>query len=104
MFIPHRQTVKNLAVMLPFWHELIHQFNKVRTVRWFQQVDHLMQDNVIQAFPGLLGEFRIQAYRPGAGIAAYRNHSVRQTIMKMPLRAWACSLSSMMMQAGMPVP
>ena len=70
MFIPHRQAVKNLTVMLPFWHELIHQFNKVRAVRWFQQVDHLMRDNVIQAFPGLLGEFRIQAYRPGAGIAA----------------------------------
>ena len=76
--MPHRQSIYDLAVGLPLGHELIHQGHEARVVRRFEQVDHLVNDDVFEAFPRLPGEVGIQSDRARTVIAAtpFRLHSL----------------------------
>jgi hypothetical protein len=49
--MPDRKPVQCLAQGLPLGHEPIHQRYKVRVVRRFEQVNHLVDDNVFEALP-----------------------------------------------------
>jgi len=44
---------------LPFGHELIHQRHKAGVVRRFEQVEHLVDDDIFKAFHRLSGEIGI---------------------------------------------
>ena len=55
---------------LPLGHELIHQGHKARVVCRFEQMSHLVNNNVFEAFPRLSGEIGIQSDRARAVIAA----------------------------------
>ena len=59
--MPHWQSVEDVAVGLPLRHELIHQRHEALVVRAFEQVNHLMKDNVFEALPRLSGEISIQS-------------------------------------------
>jgi hypothetical protein len=53
--VPHRQSVEDVAVELPLRHELIHQCHKALVMRWFEQVDHLVDDNIFKTLVALSG-------------------------------------------------
>jgi hypothetical protein len=65
---------------LPLGHVPIHQIHEARVVRRFEEVNHLVNDNVLKAFPRLSGEVRIQSDGPGAVVAAtpFRLHSLNE--------------------------
>ena len=50
ILVPDWQTVECFAVGLPFGHEAVHESNEAGVVRRFQQVDHLVNDDVFEAF------------------------------------------------------
>jgi hypothetical protein len=50
--MPDRQSVQGVAVGLPLGHELIHQGHETRVVRRFEQVNHLVNNNVFEASLG----------------------------------------------------
>jgi hypothetical protein len=68
--VAHWQSVEDIAVGLPLGHELIHQGHKARIVSWFEQVNHLVDDNIFKTFQWLSGEIGIQSNGAGAIIAA----------------------------------
>lgn len=51
----HRQAVEELAGGLPLGHKMVHQGNEAGVVSGFEQVDQLVDHDVFEAFPGLLG-------------------------------------------------
>jgi IrrE N-terminal-like domain len=59
-FVPHRQSVEDVAVELPLGHELMHQLHEALVVRRFEQVNHLVDDNIFKTFDRLSGEISIQ--------------------------------------------
>ena len=54
---------------LPLRHELIHQRHEALVVRGFEQVNHLVNHDVFEAFPRLPCEIGIQSDRTRAVIA-----------------------------------
>jgi hypothetical protein len=67
--VAYRQSIECVAVGLPLRHELIHQRHKALVVRGFEQVKHLVNQNVFEAFLRLSGEIGIQSDRTRAVIA-----------------------------------
>jgi hypothetical protein len=67
-------------VGLPPRHELIHQRHKALVVRGFDQVSHLVDDDIFKAFPRLSSKIGIQSDGPHAVIAAtpFRLHSLHE--------------------------
>lgn len=49
MLVPNRETIKKALVVLPFGHEPIHQRLEPFAVSTLKEVDHLMNDDVLQA-------------------------------------------------------
>jgi hypothetical protein len=76
--VPHGQPVEGVAVGLPLEHELIHQRHKAGVVRRFEQVNHLVDDNIFKTFHGLSREIGIQSNGASVVIAAapFRLHSL----------------------------
>lgn len=69
-FVANRQPVQDLAVGLPPRHELIHQSHEAGVVTGFEQVSHLVDDNVFEAFDRLSSQIGIQSNYSHAMIAA----------------------------------
>jgi hypothetical protein len=57
--VPYRQSVEGVAVGSPLRHELMQQRHEALVVRGFEQVNHLVNHNVFEAFPRLPGEIGI---------------------------------------------
>lgn len=70
MIMSHGQSVQHIPAKLPLGHELIHQGHEAGIVRWFNQVNHFVNDYVFKTLPRLLGEVSIQANCAGGMIAA----------------------------------
>ncbi len=66
----HRQAIQRLSAMLPLRHEAVHQGDKAIVVRWFKQMHHFVNHDVLQAFGGLLSQIRIQSDASDFGAAA----------------------------------
>ena len=64
------KAVEQIPCGRPAWHEEVHKFDEFRSVRGFKKVNHLVQDDVIKALPGLFGEFGVQANGAGGRVAA----------------------------------
>ena len=45
------QPIELLPAYAPLWHESIHQGDEVGVVSRLQQVNHLVNDDVFEAFP-----------------------------------------------------
>lgn len=56
----HWQPVKSLLLGLPLRHELIHQRNEADIVSGFDQVNHLVNNDIFKTLPRFLGEIGIQ--------------------------------------------
>jgi hypothetical protein len=67
-------------VRLPLGHELIHQSHKTSVVCRFEQVRHLVDDNVLEALPRLSGKIGIQSNggRPVIAAAPFSLHSLEE--------------------------
>jgi len=50
ILVSYGEPIQNIAYGLPLGHETIHQSNKALVVRGFEQMHHLMNDNVFKAF------------------------------------------------------
>ena len=57
----NRQLIQLRPESTPFGHESIHQRDEAGVVRWLQQVNHFMHDDVFQAFAGFLRQIGIQS-------------------------------------------
>jgi hypothetical protein len=73
--VPHRQSVQELTVRLPLGQKLIHQSYEPRIVRWFEQMNHLVDDDIFKAFDRLSGEISIRPKGacPRSSIERYSN-------------------------------
>src|SRR5436190_23040223 len=56
--------------MPPYWQRHVHKRNKTRIVSPFAQMRQLVNNNVLEAFGWLLGEFGVEADPALTGIAA----------------------------------
>jgi len=70
---------------LPLAHELIHQRDEARVVRRFEEVRHLVNENVFEAFPRLSDEIGIQSDRTPTVVTAtpLRLHSLDEKPMHL---------------------
>ena len=59
--MPNRQTIQLIAIELQFRYKPIHQFHKPPVVSRFEQMHHLMHDDVFEALAGLFREFGVEA-------------------------------------------
>jgi hypothetical protein len=76
--LSHGEPVENVAHRLPLGHKLVHQGYKTCVVRWFEQVNHLVDDNIFKTPDRLSGEIGIQPNGARAVIAAtpFRLHAL----------------------------
>ena len=72
--------LRSLTVRLPLGQKLIHQSYEPRIVRWFEQMNHLVDDDIFKAFDRLSGEISIQPKGACPFIAAtpFRLHSLNE--------------------------
>lgn len=68
--MPHRQPVQLVPVKLPLRHEPFHEGHETVVVGMFDEVRHLMNEDVLETFKGFPGEVGIQADIPGFRITA----------------------------------
>lgn len=61
LFVANRQSVENITVVLPLGHKPIHELHEALVVGVFDEVRHLVDDDVFEAFPGLLCEIGVEA-------------------------------------------
>ena len=64
LLMSHRQPVQCLATVFPVGHEAMHQLLKPFVMRWLQNVDHLVNDDVFKALRRPLGQVGIQPDGP----------------------------------------
>jgi len=64
------KTVKQIPCGPPVWHKAIHLIDELRPVGRFKQMNHLMQDDVVQTLLGLFGQFGVQADGADTWVAA----------------------------------
>ena len=54
LLMPHRQTVQHFAVELPIRHESVHERNEAAVMSRCENVNHLVHDDVFEAFAWFL--------------------------------------------------
>lgn len=68
--MPNWKPIEHLPAVLPIGHVLAHELLEAIVVRWFQDMDHLVHDDVFEALRRLAGQVGVQADRPGSVVAA----------------------------------
>ena len=58
ILVSYWKLIQLLAIVLPVRHQIIHQCHEPFVVRWFQNVDHLMHDDVFKHSGGFLANSR----------------------------------------------
>jgi len=56
----HGQPVQHFPVKLPLRHELIHQSHEAAIVNGFEEMNHLMNNDVFEAFARFLRKFGVE--------------------------------------------
>jgi hypothetical protein len=57
----HRKPIQLFPVVAPLRHQPVHQSNEAVVVGPFEQMHHLVNDDIFQAFGRFLGEVRVKA-------------------------------------------
>ena len=68
--MPNRQLIQRVLIEPPFRQKMVHQTNETVVVRGFQQVHHLMHDDIFQTFRRLFGQIGIESAPSGMVIGA----------------------------------
>lgn len=61
----HGQPVQHFSVKLPLRHELLHQGDEAPIVSAFEEMHHLMNHNVFEAFARFLRKFSVEPNAAG---------------------------------------
>ena len=66
----HGQPVQHFPVKLPLRHELIRQSHEAAIVSGFEEMNHLMNNDVFEAFARFLCKFGVEPNALEVGVAA----------------------------------
>ena len=68
--MPHREAIEGFLAVLPGGKVIIQQASEACVVAWFQDMDHLVDDEVLQALAGLTRQLAVEADGLPRGAAA----------------------------------
>jgi hypothetical protein len=71
--MPNGQAVEDLTMELPLGQETVHEGDETGVVLGFQEMNHLVDDDVFEAFTGFFGQIGVEA--DGADSGNHLEHS-----------------------------